>query len=145
MTELVTALEGMDAMPDWLVGATQSAFAGPTAEARKPDFMDYLRCVLDEDPQSMAFAMRSVVINSTDRHALLRTTRDVSVLVLAGEEDRRFPVGEARAMADAIPGSQFVVLPQTGHLAARESPEAVNRAIDAFLAGLKTRPPRVPR
>ena len=85
------------------------------------------------------------MINSTDRHALLRATRDVPILVLAGEEDRRFRVEEARAMADAIPASQFVVLPQAGHLAARESPEAVNREVDAFLAGLKTRPSRVLR
>ena len=134
MTQLVTALEGMTAMPDWLVGATQSAFAGPTAEAGKPEFMDYLRCVLREDPKSVAFAMRSVVIESKDRHALLRTIKDVPVLVLAGEEDRRFPVGEAQKMVDAIPGSVFVVIPQTGHLAARETPDAVNKAIDAFIA-----------
>lgn len=134
MTELVTALEGMTAMPDWLVGATQSAFAGLTAETSKPEFMDYLRCVLREDPKSVAFAMRSVVIESKDRHALLRTIKDVPVLVLAGEEDRRFPVCEAQMMADAIPSSDFVVIPQTGHLAARETPDAVNRAIDAFIA-----------
>ena len=139
MTELVTALEGMTAMPHWLVGATQAAFAGPTAEAGKPGFMDYLRCVLDEDPRSVAFAIRSVVIESRDRHALLGTIRGVPVLVLAGEEDRRFSVGEARNMADAIAGSQFTVLPHTGHLAARETPGAVNASIDAFLAQLAER------
>ena len=134
MTELVTALEGMASMPEWLVGATQASFAGPTAEASKPEFLDYLRCVLREDPKSVAFAMRSVVIESKDRHALLRTVRDVPVLVLAGEEDRRFSVDEARRMADAIPGSELVVVPHTGHLAARETPDAVNKAIDAFVA-----------
>ncbi len=136
MIELVTALEGMVTMPDWLVGATQSAFAGPTAEAGKPEFMDYLWCVLNEDPTSVALAIRSVVIESKDRHALLSTIKDVPVLVLAGEEDRRFVVDEARTMADAIPGSQFAVIPHTGHLAARETPYLVNKEIDAFLARL---------
>lgn len=136
MTELVTALEGMTTMPDWLVGATQSAFAGLTAEASKPEFMDYLRCVLNEDPRSVAFAIKSVVIESKDRHALLSTIKDVPILVLAGEEDRRFSVDEARNMADAIPGSQFALLPHTGHLAARETPHLVNKEIDAFLARL---------
>ena len=134
MAELAAALDGMTTMPDWLVGATQAAFAGPTAEADNPGIMDYLRCVLDEDPRSVAFAIRSVVVRSSDRHALLGTIRDVPVLVLAGEEDRRFSVEEARRMADAIPGSRFALLRRTGHLAARETPLAVNQEIDAALA-----------
>ena len=134
MAELAAALDGMTTMPDWLVSATQAAFAGPTAEAGNPEFMDYLRCVLDEDPRSVAFAIRSVVVGSTDRHALLGTIKDVPVLVLAGEEDRRFSVEEAHRMADAIPGSKFALIRQTGHLAARETPSAVNREIDAALA-----------
>jgi 3-oxoadipate enol-lactonase len=55
------------------------------------------------------------------------------VLVVAGEEDRTFPVAETRAMAEAIPGSQFRVLPEVGHLAALEAPQQVNAAIDKFL------------
>jgi 3-oxoadipate enol-lactonase len=55
------------------------------------------------------------------------------VLVIAGEEDRTFPVAETRAVADAIPGSLFKVLPSVGHLAALEGPQAVNAAIDEFL------------
>ncbi len=133
MAELCRRWTAMTTMPDWLVGATQAAFAGPTAEAGNPEFMDYLRCVLDEDPQSVALAIRSVVVRSSDRHALLSTIRDVPVLVLAGEEDRRFSIDEARRMADAIPGSRFVLLRQAGHLAAREAPLAVNREIDAAL------------
>jgi 3-oxoadipate enol-lactonase len=53
--------------------------------------------------------------------------------VVAGEEDRTFPVAETRAMADAIPGGQFRVLPKVGHLAAVESPQAVNATIEEFL------------
>jgi 3-oxoadipate enol-lactonase len=52
---------------------------------------------------------------------------------VAGEEDRTFPVAETHAMAEAIPGSQFIVLPNVGHLAALEAPEKVNAAIDKFL------------
>jgi pimeloyl-ACP methyl ester carboxylesterase len=55
------------------------------------------------------------------------------VLVVAGKEDRTFPVAETRVMAEAIPGSLFKVLPEVGHLAALESPQAVNATIDEFL------------
>ena len=51
----------------------------------------------------------------------------------AGEEDRTFPVAETRAMAEAIPGSLFKVLPRVGHLAALEAPQPVNATIDEFL------------
>jgi 3-oxoadipate enol-lactonase len=45
-------------------------------------------------------------------------------------------VHAVRKMADAIEGSTFRVLLHTGHLAARENPDAVNAEIDAFLAPL---------
>ena len=70
-----------------------------------------------------------------DHRALLSQVQR-PVLVVAGDEDRTFPVAETRAMADAIPGSRFVVLPRVGHLAALEAPEAVNAAIDQFLRAL---------
>ena len=53
--------------------------------------------------------------------------------MIAGEEDRTFPAAETRAMAEAIPGSLFRVLPKVGHLAALEAPQVVNAAIDEFL------------
>jgi 3-oxoadipate enol-lactonase len=55
------------------------------------------------------------------------------VLVVAGLEDATFPVAETRAMADAIPGTRFVVLDKAAHLAALECPDEVNALIDGFL------------
>ena len=56
------------------------------------------------------------------------------MLVVAGAEDATFPVAETRAMADAIPGSSFVVLDGVAHLAALENPALVNRIVADFLA-----------
>lgn len=138
MTELATALEASDTAPPWLVPATQAAFAGTTAEATKPEFMASIGTVLDEDPVSIAFAIKGVLLRRQDRHALLRTIETVPVLVLAGEEDRQFPVAAVRALAEAIPRSRFVTLPGTGHLPPLESPDLVNAEIDAFVARLAT-------
>jgi 3-oxoadipate enol-lactonase len=43
---------------------------------------------------------------------------------------------ETRAMADAIPGSRFVVLDGVAHLAALEDPALVSSLIEEFVASL---------
>ncbi len=133
MSELVGNLEKCTTAPDWLLPATQGAFAGPTAEASKPEFMAYLGRVLQEDPVSIAYAMKGILLGRKDLHPTARLIQSVPVLIIAGEEDRFFAVSEGKSLAAAIAGSQFVVLPKTGHLSPRESPEAVNAEIDKFL------------
>lgn len=66
MTELVGNLETFTTAPDWLLPSTQQAFAGPTAEADKPEFMSYLGLVLQEDPMSIAFAMKGILLGRED-------------------------------------------------------------------------------
>lgn len=122
-------------MPQLAVRAARSAFAGPTAEAGNPEFLEYLDVVLRNDPKSVAWALRSILIGRRDEHRLLGTIpAAIPVLIIAGEEDSQFPVHAVRRMADAIEGSTFRVLLHTGHLAARENPEQTNKEIDAFLA-----------
>ncbi|MEW2274320.1 alpha/beta fold hydrolase [Streptomyces griseofuscus] len=122
-------------MPQLAARAARSAFAGPTAEAENPEFMEYIDVVLDNDPKSVAWALRGVLIGRRDEHRLLATVpAGIPVLIVAGEEDSQFPVHAVRRMADAIEGSTFRVLLRTGHLAARENPDEVNATIDAFLA-----------
>ncbi len=123
-------------MPKWWVDSACAAFAGDTATATRPDFMNYLQCVYNDDPKSVYFQLQGILLGRTDRHELLRTIKDVPVLVIAGEEDRQFPVHICRKMANAISGSKFVVLPETAHLASRERPDLVNPEFEKFLAGV---------
>jgi len=78
-------------------------------------------------------AVISVVPRRPDQRELFGRIR-TPVLVVAGEEDATFPVAEGRVMADAIPGSQFVVLEKAAHLAALECPDEVNALIEGFVA-----------
>jgi pimeloyl-ACP methyl ester carboxylesterase len=55
------------------------------------------------------------------------------VLILHGEQDMRFPVSVARKLHRAVPQSQLVVLPETGHLAHIERTGDWNNAVRAFL------------
>jgi len=123
-------------IPGPLVRRAVIAFAGVTTERENPAVIAQIRdTVLAADPRSVHWAIRSVVPHRIDRHAQMATIRR-PVLVVAGAEDRTFPVAETRAMAEAIPGSRFVVLPGVGHLAGLEAPEAVNAVIDDFLREL---------
>ena len=130
MTGIVAGLEKCEIAPDWLLAATQQVFSADTPD---PEFMAYLCRVLREDPVSIAFAMKNILLGRKDLHPTVRRIRDVPVLVVAGEQDHVFDVAQSRSLAASIVGSDFVLLPDAGHLAPRQNPKAVNAAIDAFL------------
>jgi len=54
-------------------------------------------------------------------------------LVIVGEQDAGTPVAMARQIHDAMPGSEFVVIPSASHLSNLEQPEAFNQALLDFL------------
>lgn len=54
------------------------------------------------------------------------------VLVVWGDADRVVDAGYGRAWASAIPGAQFELLSETGHLPPLESPQRLLSAIRAF-------------
>lgn len=62
----------------------------------------------------------------------------VPTLVLHGDSDQAIEFPRAKAMADAIPNAQLIVVPGAGHASNLTHPQAVNPAIEAFLAALKS-------
>jgi 3-oxoadipate enol-lactonase len=117
-----------------LKGPVRDAFLGPTAKRDKPEVVATVNDLAAEvDVRSGMHAVTSVVPRRPDQRALFSKIR-TPVLVVAGGEDKTFPVAETEEMADAIPGARFVVLEQSAHLAALESPKEVNALIDDFLA-----------
>ena len=60
----------------------------------------------------------------------------VPALVVVGESDALVPLEVAEGMAKAIPGARLEVVPDAGHVANLENPEAFNRAFADFLARL---------
>jgi 3-oxoadipate enol-lactonase len=130
---MTSVLRQQGTIPKPVVDQAVHAFAGATTERTRPEVVEFIRStVAAARADSVCWAIDSVVPRRTEHHALLGAIRK-PVLVIAGEEDRTFPVAETRAVADAIPGSLFKVLPSVGHLAALEGPQAVNAAIDEFL------------
>lgn len=128
-------------MAGWLGGikppltrSVLKAFLGPTTFRERPDVVAYVRAAVQAvDLDSGAWAVRSVVPRRPDQRALLSRVT-TPVLVVAGVEDATFPNPETKAMADAIPGSSFVILDGVAHLAALENPALVNQLVEDFLA-----------
>ena len=56
----------------------------------------------------------------------------IPTLILHGENDRLLPIRIAERAHRLIPNSRLEVVPDCGHLAPLEHPEAVNRALPQF-------------
>lgn len=63
----------------------------------------------------------------------------VPTLLLYGADDQIIPQADMESMATAIPGAQFVVIPQAGHLLNLEQPEEFNQSVKVFLNQLRER------
>ncbi|HEU5329559.1 MAG TPA: alpha/beta fold hydrolase, partial [Thermomicrobiales bacterium] len=80
-----------------------------------------------------AFVRQAEASHSRDRRADLAGLR-VPTLVIAGAEDALVPPYLGRELAEAIPGAEFVVLPDVAHSANLEGRAAFNRLLGEFLA-----------
>ena len=81
------------------------------------------------DPRAYGHQVAAAVAHSTSarlRHIAAPT------LVVHGEEDAVVPVGNARVLAEAIPGAELRLLPRAGHLYPTDDPRA-DRVIAGFL------------
>lgn len=116
-----------------LTRSVLKAFLGSTTLRTRPGVVSFVRDAAHRvDVDSAAWAVRSVVPRRPDQRALLSQVR-TPVLVVAGAEDSTFPLAETKAMADSIPGAEFVVLDGVAHLAALENPALTNALIRDFL------------
>jgi pimeloyl-ACP methyl ester carboxylesterase len=69
-----------------------------------------------------------------DKLAALDVLRQVPTLILCGDADRLTPVHNSRAMAEALPDAELVVVPGAGHMVMLERPAVVNGALRRLLA-----------
>ena len=97
----------------------------PEVEAR-------VRQLIDEaTPQGIAAASRGMARRADSTELLGGIT--CPTLVIVGEQDALIPPVVTQDYASRIPGAQFAVIPQAGHLSSLEQPEAFLQAIGGFL------------
>ncbi len=68
-----------------------------------------------------------------DKREALAVLQQTEVLVIGGTSDRLTPIEHSEAIVKAIPGAEFVVIENGGHMALIEFHAEVNIAIGAFL------------
>lgn len=109
---------------------------GETTRRDNPELVSRLQeRILATSPRGIAQALAGLGsrADSGDTLAGIR----VPTLVLVGEEDVLTPPPEAEAMAAAITGSRFEVIPAAGHLSNLENPTAYRDALTRFLDSLR--------
>jgi pimeloyl-ACP methyl ester carboxylesterase len=102
---------------------------------RRPELIATVRAGMERvSTRALAGALRGMA-RRPDRTADLASIT-VPTLVLVGAHDAITPPDEARKMAEALPNSRFAILPNAGHLAPLENPDAANEVILTFLNSL---------
>ena len=90
-----------------------------------------LRMMADTGPETFVRQQRAIMARPDSRPDLHQI--EIPVLVLVGAEDASTPPELAREMAEAIEWASLVVVPDCGHLSTLERPDAVTRALEAWL------------
>lgn len=104
---------------------------------QKPGFIERMRKRALENPSTQPKAAYERQVAATiNHHARGRLSAiTAETLVLVGEEDILTPpVRFARAMAEEIPRSKLVIIPEVGHSLLSEAPDAVTEALEDFLS-----------
>lgn len=108
---------------------------GQTTANTRPQVVAALRQMMEAaDPEAIALAQEAMR-DRPDRTAMLGSIA-VPTLVVCGDADTITPPDLMRKMHQAIPNSRFELIPQSGHMTPMEQPEAVTRAMEAFLGTL---------
>ena len=110
----------------------------PASCEHRADLRDHLRTIITGN-QVTGIAGDLMAMEERPDSTPLLSTISVPTLVIVGDEDLASPPEEVDAMAQQIPGSTFVRIPQAGHLSNMENPAAFNAAILSFLTSVGKR------
>lgn len=110
-----------------------TAAAVNTRLARGTDFLPYLDHVADMDLR-VFLSLLSAAAEHSAEHIL--PTVAVPTLIIASENDEMTPLFRSEEMAERIPRSKLLVLPQGTHVGPIELPEMLDEAVLEFLGSL---------
>ena len=126
--------EDPDSWPAQIVDTLLPRLVGATTVASRPVVANRIRQWCTEaSTGTLAWYQRAMAARP-DSLDDLRAAR-LPTLVLWGEEDVLSPEADQRAMLACLPTALAAVIPQAGHLAVVEQPQAARVAMSAFLDG----------
>lgn len=122
--------------PGALAESMTPSLLAPTTMTTMPDVVSQVKATIGRAHTDGVAGALAAMRDRLDATPLLSTIT-VPTLVIAGHEDQLIPAAAQRAMADAIPGAHFTVLPGAGHLAPLEQPVNTGRLVGEFLESLR--------
>ena len=104
----------------------------PSTIKHRPEIVEQVQQMILQTPTAGIVVDLVAMAARPDSTDLLSTITCPS-LVIVGEEDQATPLAESQYIAQRIPKSTLVMIPQAGHLSNFEQPVAFNQAIQSFL------------
>lgn len=108
---------------------------GPTTFRRRPQVYGRIRGLVQATPPAAAAWTQRAMAARPASFDTLRTVR-IPALIVVGDEDTVTTQDDARAMAEALPNAELLVIERAGHLSAVEQPELFNQAVAEFVAAV---------
>ena len=125
-----------DSGADAIAEAMLPKLLAPSTLAERPDVVQRVGAMITKNPVAGIVGALAAMRDRPDSEPLLPTLAGLPTLVLAGDSDSLTPPDQARAMAQAIPGARFAVIPRAGHLTPVEQPEQVLAQLRDFLKSI---------
>ncbi|MFA5516544.1 MAG: alpha/beta fold hydrolase [Desulfuromonadales bacterium] len=116
---------------------SELVFADGTAE-RRPELVAQARGWMEA---ATPHGLEGALLAMRDRKDFMPDLAllDVPALVVGAEKDRAIPLEQSRRIAAGLPRATFRSIPEAGHLANLEQPEAFNRCLVDYLQNLHLR------
>lgn len=118
-----------------LVDEVLPGLVGPTTYRQRALVYGRVRGLVQAAPPLAAAWAQRAMAGRADSLGTLGGLR-VPALVMIGDEDALATEDEARAMAEAMPNAELLVIPRAGHLCAVEQPDLFNQAVAEFATAL---------
>ena len=115
----------------WGRGVARSMIAAPTKQAH-PERVDAFVSAFASFDRAAATATVRTVLTRSPGLADVLPKLEVPTTILMGAQDALYPVDAAMPLARQAPGATIEVVPNCGHLAPLEAPEAVVAALDSL-------------
>ncbi|USH05487.1 alpha/beta hydrolase [Grimontia kaedaensis] len=129
-------IEQMGLIPPPMIDAITPLFFASDAETANPklvaDFREKLANLKDEDARNVVIVGRMVFDRRDTFDDIEKLT--LPTLIMVGAEDKPRPPLESMLMHDAIDGSEYIVIPNAGHISNLEQEVFVTEALSKFLS-----------
>jgi YbgC/YbaW family acyl-CoA thioester hydrolase len=121
--------------PEAIIDQMLPKLLAPSSLTAMPQVVEHVRTMIAGNPKPGIIGALRAMRDRSDSTDLLPQV-SVPTLVVAGREDQLLAAERSRMLADAIPGAQFTLIPEGGHVAPMEQPVATSRVVAEFLEAI---------